>query len=114
MLSLRSFAVLICVLLTTQAYGQLDNATILGTVLDSTGGVVPGATVQVQNQGTSAIVTRTTDGSGNFIAPSLPVGSYRVTVSYPGFKTNVREGVAINSADRVRLEITLDPGDVTE
>ncbi len=93
---------------------QLDNATILGTVFDASGGVVQGASVEVQNLGTAAVIVRTTDGSGNFIAPSLPVGSYRITVSYPGFKTNIREKVAINSADRVRLEITLEPGEVSE
>jgi hypothetical protein len=42
------------------------------------------------------------------------VGSYRISVSAPGFKTNVRENVAINSAERVRLEITLEAGEVSE
>ncbi|MBZ5611237.1 MAG: TonB-dependent receptor [Acidobacteriia bacterium] len=83
-------------------------------MFDSSGGVVPGAKVDVQNQGTSATVSSITDASGNFIAPSLPVGSYRITISAPGFKTNVRDKVSINSADRVRLEITLEAGEVSE
>src|SRR5262245_60265128 len=107
-------AMMVALLCAWAGLAQLDNATILGTVFDATGGVVPGAKVDVHNQGTSATVSRTTDASGNFIAPSSPVGSYRITVSYPGFKTNVREKVAINSADRLRLEITLEPGEVTE
>jgi hypothetical protein len=109
---LRSLALALA--LAAPAWAQLDTATILGIVYDASGSVIQGAQVVVQNQGTSASFTRITDGSGNFIAPSLPVGMYRLTISYPGFKTNVREGVAINSADRVRLEITLEPGEVTE
>ena len=50
---------------------QLDTATILGTVSDSSGAVIPGAKVVVQNMGTSATVELTTDQSGTFIAPAL-------------------------------------------
>ena len=93
---------------------QLDTATILGTVLDSSGAVIPGAKVQVQNMGTSHTVELTTDGNGNFVAPVLPVGNYKVTVSVTGFGTYVRENIRLNVADRVGLTIELKPGAVTQ
>jgi hypothetical protein len=93
---------------------QLDTATILGTVLDSSGAVIPGAKVVVENMGTSATVELTTDPSGIFIAPVLPVGKYKVTVSMTGFNTYVREGIQLNVADRVQLSAMLKPGALTQ
>src|ERR1700740_3732382 len=81
------------------AWAQLDTASILGTVVDPSGAVIPGATVVVTNQGTSASVTLTTDGNGNFIAPVLPLGAYSVTASAKGFKTYVRENITLRLAD---------------
>src|SRR5579863_3504937 len=75
------------------AWAQLDTASILGTVVDPSGAVIPGATVVVTNQGTSASVTLTTDGNGNYIAPVLPLGTYSVTASAKGFKTYVHENI---------------------
>lgn len=68
---------------------QLDTASIVGTVTDASGAVVPGAAVSIQNLGTSATVRLTTDSSGAFAAPSLAVGTYKVTATAPGFKTYV-------------------------
>ncbi|MBZ5607582.1 MAG: TonB-dependent receptor [Acidobacteriia bacterium] len=95
-------------------YGQLDRAAILGTVTDASGGVVPNATVKVTNQGTAAELTLTTDANGNFIAPVLPIGNYQVTASAPGFKTSVRDNIALSVNDRARIDLTLSAGEVTE
>ncbi len=93
---------------------QLDTGSILGTVLDPSGAVVPNATVVVQNLGTRASVSLTTDETGNFIASGLPVGGYQVTVSASGFKTRVFENVRLQVSDRVRLEAALETGQITE
>lgn len=69
---------------------QLDNASIVGTVFDSSGAIIPGARVVVQNMGTSAKTELTTDQNGSFVAPVLPVGTYSVTVSMAGFNTYVQ------------------------
>src|SRR6476646_1404878 len=74
------------VLVSVTCFAQLDTATILGTISDTTGAVVIGARVEVQNTGTSATVQLTTDQNGRFVATALPVGSYRVSVTAPGFK----------------------------
>ncbi len=95
-------------------YAQLDTGAILGTVQDSSGAVVQGAKVTVQNMGTSAAAEFTSDDQGNYIAPVLPVGVYRVSVTAAGFKTQVRENLTLRVSDRLRINFTLDPGAVTE
>jgi hypothetical protein len=93
---------------------QLDTGSIVGTVFDPSGAVIPGASVKVQNMGTAATADLTTDASGNFIAPVLAIGKYKVTVSASGFSTYIEEGIPLSVADRVRLAITLKPGAVSE
>ncbi|PYX91469.1 MAG: hypothetical protein DMG67_10005 [Acidobacteria bacterium] len=61
------------------AWAQSTSA-IQGTVLDSSGAVVANAQVTVQNQGTSELRTTQTDSNGRYAVPSLPVGTYKITV----------------------------------
>jgi hypothetical protein len=96
------------------SYGQLDRATILGTVTDSTGGVVANATVKITNLGTAAELTLTTDAIGNYVAPVLPVGNYQVTANAPGFKTSVQDNITLRVNDRTRIDLVLNTGDVSE
>ena len=105
-------SVFLCVSGSTVA--QLDNASILGTVFDSSGAAIPGAKVSIQNMGTSATVEIVTDANGNFVAPVLPVGTYRITVSVSGFKTHIQEGIPLSVADRIKLSIVLTPGEITQ
>jgi hypothetical protein len=93
---------------------QQDNASILGLVSDSSGAVVPRANVEVRNNDTGQTVKVLTDANGNFFAPVLPVGTYRVTVSAAGFKSEVHDNLTLRVADRLRLEVKLDPGAVQE
>lgn len=102
------------VLLAGVCLGQLDTAAIVGTVFDSGGGVIAGATITIQNEGTAATYSFTTDGSGSFIAPVLPIGMYRITVAAKGFKTAVREGIRLRVADRTRVDVSLETGDISE
>lgn len=112
----RVFWIFISIMLLAPALclAQLDNGSILGTVYDSSGAVIPGAKVVVQNLGTSATVELVTDSNGYFIAPVLPVGTYRVSATSAGFKTFVQENIRLSVADRINLSITLNPGAVTE
>ena len=64
------------------AFGQLNQASLLGVVEDSSGAVVAGAAVQVRNRATSQTWDLTTDNSGLFIAPVLPIGFYSAAVSH--------------------------------
>src|SRR5579863_4804815 len=109
-----AFVILLSVLACSAAWAQLDNASILGTVRDSSGAVIPGATVTIQNIGTSATVKLTTDQSGAFAAPTLPIGLYTLTATAAGFKTFVQEGIRLNVADVLKVPVVLNPGEITE
>ena len=66
--------------------------TINGSVYDSTGALIPGATVTVTNTGTNQTRSATTDDSGNYVLPFLPVGNYSVRVEKEGFTGSTLAG----------------------
>src|SRR5687767_10432919 len=96
------------------AIAQQDRGSILGVILDSSGAAIPNANVIVQNQETGARRELATDSSGLFVAAELPVGVYRVTAGFQGFKTKVQEGISVRVSDRVKVDVTLDPGETRE
>lgn len=88
-------------------------ATIRGTVSDSSGGVLPGATVTVLNAGTKAMVTAVTDDRGGYLAVVFP-GSYELKVELSGFKTYEQKNITI-SPDLTRgIDVKLEVGAQTE
>src|SRR5262245_29530940 len=109
-----SRSILVIVLWTGTCLAQLDTGTISGTVSDSSGGLIPGAKVTVMNSDTGAAVEVTADRSGNFVAPALRPGIYRVRVTVDGFKVYVQEGIRLSVSDRLDLPVALQPGGVTE
>ena len=66
------------------SHAQIRSATITGTVTDSTGGVVPGATVVVTNEATNETTEAVTTDAGQFTVPYLPAGRYTVEASLAG------------------------------
>ncbi len=107
--------VLMCVVLVSTASGQTTAASLTGTIRDASGSVVPGATVTILNVATDAVTWEgVTDQSGNYFAPSLPVGTYNVNVSLQGFKTVSTRGVRLEVSQRARLDSVLDVGGVDE
>jgi hypothetical protein len=101
-------------LVSVVCFAQLDTATIVGTVLDQSGAVIPNAPVSVENQNMGATFNATSNGEGNFIVPVLPIGTYRVTVSAAGFKAHTVEGLTLRVSDRMRVDITLETGSIRE
>ena len=89
-------------LATVSVMAQQDRATILGLVQDPSEAVVANATVLIQNQVTGKELRLTTDSSGLFVAPELPVGTYRVSASSQGFKTTLQENIVLRVSDRDR------------
>ncbi|MBA2305817.1 MAG: carboxypeptidase regulatory-like domain-containing protein, partial [Acidobacteria bacterium] len=81
--------------------------TISGTVSDGSGGVVPGAVVIARNQGTSAQREALTDGSGRYALPLLPIGTYAVTVTMSGFRTEEKTAVNLEVEQSLSLDFTL-------
>lgn len=104
----------LCALVMPQTvWAQVDRATLTGTVKDSGGAVVPGATVTVTNLATNVAVTQQTTESGTFLAVNLIPGRYRVDVELSGFKKS-SETIVLEVGQRARIEATLAVGDVKE
>jgi hypothetical protein len=100
-------------MVSTLAHAQ-GTSSISGLVVDSSGGVVPGADVVVKNNGTNAVYTAVTGESGAFSVPMLNPGTYTVTVSLMGFKTVVLNDVVLNTGVPASVRATLEPGAVEE
>src|ERR1700688_2927319 len=99
-------------LLCLPAYSQGGSARILGTVSDQSGGVVAGATVSVLDTERGVTRSLTTDDAGEYNAPNLIPGSYVVRVEATGFKKIERTGVVLEVGKEVRVDLTVQPGEL--
>ncbi len=93
---------------------QLETGTISGVVTDPQDAAVAGATVEIRNTRTNAIFRTTSNESGNYVAPNLPVGEYEVTAQYEGFKRIVRSGIRLQVNQNARLDLRLEVGQLAE
>ncbi len=96
------------------ASGQTFRGIILGTVTDSSGGTVPGATVTIKNVDTGLTRTLTTSDDGSYSAPELPIGNYSVTVEKSGFKTGLISGIKVEVSTERRADVTLQTGELSQ
>ena len=96
------------------ASAQTIRAILTGTVLDSGGGIVQGATVTATNVATNITSVTKTNQTGSYTFPALAPGEYVVDVSVPGFKRNVQSGVMLQIAQATRLDVSLEVGGITE
>ena len=106
--------VIVASLLPRLAAAQAVTGTILGTVTDTTGATIPGATVTLANLGTGLTRSLVTDDSGEYTAPSLPTGKYRLTAELPGFRTVTMPDIDLGVDQHLRLNVTLAIGAVAE
>lgn len=84
---------------------------ISGTVTDSTGAAIGGATVTLLNTDRNRVVRKvTTNGSGNYTATTLPLGGYQITVSASGFGDQVVKGIVLHVNDAITVDAKLNPG----
>jgi len=105
---------LLGVALTTSAVAQILYGSLVGTIQDQSGALVPRAEVTITNTATGAARRTTTDSAGRYSIPNVLAGSYNLTVTAPGFRTAVREGVEISINTVTRVDATLELGAVTE
>ena len=97
----------------TGAFAQAISGNLVGTVLDSSSAVVPGATVSATKIDTGVVTTTTSNSTGAYHFENLPVGTYRIAVTSRSFKTAVQQvDVVLNQTGT--LNITLTPGATTE
>jgi hypothetical protein len=89
-------------------------ATLVGTLTDNTGAVVPGATVTIVNTETQFTSNTQTTSEGAYYVPNLIPGTYRLTIEAQGFKRYVREGIILRTSETPRIDVQLEVGAVTE
>ena len=87
--------------------------TIVGNVTDSTEAAIPGASVTVTNVETGVDISRTADSQGFYQALNLKTGSYKVSVTVPGFKTFVRKNLVLSGGTQIRVDATMEVGEMT-
>jgi hypothetical protein len=90
------------------------NGTIEGTIVDESGGVLPGVTVTITNVDTGTERVVVTNESGLYRAPLLPLGTYRVAAELQGFKKFERSGITLSAGQTAVVNITLGVGAITE
>src|SRR5215475_3357244 len=95
-------------------FAQANVGRIFGSISDPSTALIPGAFVTITDvdRGTSRTVV--TDEAGAYNAPSLPPGTYRVRAELPGFKTVERPNVVLEIAKELKIDLTLEPGAVSE
>jgi len=106
-----------CVLLTVTSgsvvFGQVTG-TIVGTVTDSTGALVPKVTIAATNKSTGFVRTDVTGTGGEYTIPLLPVGVYEVKAELTGFKTEIRPNIVVQVEAQQRVDMTLQVGAISE
>jgi hypothetical protein len=87
---------------------------ISGHIDDATGAVIPGANVVLKNLGTGTERSTVTTGSGDYTFTDVPVGMYTVTATHQGFKTGSSNNVQVQVQQSIRLDFSLQVGEVTQ
>ena len=97
-------------LMAIPAFAQLPTATILGTVRDASGAVVPGAAVTAKNVDTGNSRTANTESDGSYRFSALPVGNYEVDIEHAGFSKETRTGLTLTVGQEAVVNVTLNVG----
>src|ERR1039457_3075428 len=93
---------------------QFENAEVLGTVRDQSGGALPKATVTLTNQETGIKAQSSTDENGNYDFFNVKVGRYNLTVEHTGFSKATTTDIAVNVGARQRVDVVMQVGAITE
>lgn len=102
-------------LLSASAYSQGgDVGSIVGLVTDQSGGAIAGATVTVTDTQRGVARTLTADDAGQYAAPNLTPGTYKVRAEFKGFQAIERPNILIEVGNQVRVDLTLSPGEQTQ
>jgi hypothetical protein len=116
MKGLRSISMLALCLLsaTSSLYSQAVNGSLVGTVTDSTGGLIAGAKITLTETDTKIVKTAQTNPSGGYEFLELPPGTYSVAAEMAGFKKAVENGIVVQANNSPRIDLKLETGNVSE
>ena len=96
------------------AHGQSGQAELTGEVRDQTGAAVANAAVKITELSTNRTFNTTTSDAGIYSATNLKPGRYSITVDAPGFKQTLREPITVSTGERLRIDVTLETGAISE
>ncbi len=112
--NLALFSYLMLLLSALPLRGQAVKASLVGTITDSSGAVVPGADITITEVNTNFSRSATTNESGYYVFSNLNPGVYRVEAKLTGFKTAVKDKVEVLVNTTVRADLQLQPGAISE
>src|SRR5437773_12115860 len=105
---------MIIFVIAASGFAQTSLATLRGKAMDQQGGVLPGATVTVRHVETNTTRTSVTEATGHYFLPSLPVGTYELTVELSGFATAKRTNVVLRVGQEAEIDVVLGVGTIQE
>jgi hypothetical protein len=113
---MRSILTAVCCLFLAAGatFAQSDRGTITGGIADPAGATVPGAIVEAKNLSTGTVYQASSSSTGNYTISQLPPGKYQLSTSVPGFKQFVQTGITVLVAQTLRIDITLEVGNINE
>ena len=111
---MRFSAIAVSLFVVSGAVLAQSGGTITGTIADPAGAVVAGAPVEARNTATNARYPVASSNAGNYALPELPPGTYELTVSAPGFKKFIRQGLEVQAAQTIRVDAKLEVGSASE
>src|SRR5947207_8494515 len=111
---MRTLITVLLVLSAWTVFAQSERGTITGTVSDATNAVIPGAGIVATNIETAARYETISTETGNYTLPQLPSGNYQLSVELPGFKKYVRQGLTVQAAQTMRIDVSLEVGSASE
>src|SRR5258706_9221568 len=98
----------------TNLQAQVTGGTISGTVVDTTGRLIPNCSIVITNTATGITRNLTTNSDGFYTAPNLQAGSYEVTFTAPGFRTEAKKGITLTVGATVVSDLTMQIGTAIE
>ncbi|MGH9160910.1 MAG: carboxypeptidase-like regulatory domain-containing protein, partial [Vicinamibacteraceae bacterium] len=113
-LRVRTIVAMALALWAAPASAQVTTSTILGTVTDPSGGVLPGVQITVTDSATGSVRTTRTGVDGGYVVENLKPGDYVIATVVSGFKDAVVSGITVQVAQRARVDITLELGSASD
>src|SRR5262245_57172526 len=107
-------AMMFLLLLGAAAFAQSDRGIITGTVADEQNAFIPTAKVVAKNSETGVVYETVSTSTGNYTLPSLPAGTYELVIEVSGFKKHVQQGIIVQVAQTVRLNVVMQVGAASE
>jgi hypothetical protein len=109
-----AFLAVLCLLLTSPAFGQAGRSEINGTIFDQAKAVLPGASITITDENNGTTRTAVTSTEGRFVVPTLRPGTYTVKAELAGFQTAIRTGLVVAVGQELTLDLVLPVGGLTE